>query len=231
MQSFQFKQFTILQTPHVFKVGTDGVLLGALSHVENAENILEIGTGTGLISLMMAQRNLKAEIIALDFNREAVNLSTENFQNSPFRKRLRSKFQDYKTFETSEKYDLIISNPPYFEKNLSQKHILARQQTELTFRNLIEKSAKFLSENGLLSVIIPYESEAYFGNICLENNLYPTRKITIFGIKNSPPKRCVLEFGFKKKEIVESTFTIEVAPREYSQEYLELTHCFHAFEK
>lgn len=231
MKPFQFQKFTIIQSPKVFKIGTDGVLLGALSSVKDAQKILEIGTGTGLVSLMIAQRNLLAEILAIDINEGAVDLAKENFKNSPFSERLKAQLVDYKKFKAENKFDLIISNPPYFEENTSEKHILARQQTQLNFENLIEKSAELLTENGEFSVIIPFDAGETFEKICLANGLLPSRKVKIFGIQNSAPKRWILEFGFEKVKIKEEDFTIEKMPRIYSEEYLFLTKDFHQFEK
>ena len=231
MKPFQFKEFEILQSKKVFRVGTDGVLLGSLCSVFNAKKALEIGTGTGLISLMVAQRNPNTTILAIDIDPEAVKLANENFSNSPFRERIKAVNQDLKTWEINEKFDFIFSNPPYFEENPSQKYILARQQTELSFQNLIEKSSKILTENGLFSVIIPYDSANDFIKICLENRLYLNRKINISGIKNAAAKRCVLEFGFDEKNLDESNFHIEKSPRKYSDEYLELTKDFHLFKE
>ena len=231
MKIFQFKNFSINQSQLVFRVGTDGVLLGALSRVENAQKILEVGTGTGLVAMMLAQRNVTATILALDISKDAVNLAEENFNKSPFHERLGAKLQDFKNFQSRNKFDLIISNPPYFKENSSGKDILARQQTELTFENLIEKSAEKLSKKGQLSVIIPAESGVEFIEICHKNKLFLSRKVQIFGIKNSSPKRLILEFGFDQKEILEEEFTIEKSPRVYSEEYLELTKYFHHFQK
>ena len=109
MKIFQFKNFSINQSQLVFRVGTDGVLLGALSRVENAQKILEIGTGTGLVAMMLAQRNVSATILALDISKDAVNLAEENFNKSPFHERLGAKLQDFKNFQSRNKFDLIIS--------------------------------------------------------------------------------------------------------------------------
>ena len=114
MKPFQFKRFEIQQSKKVFRVGTDGVLLGSLCSVLNAKKALEIGTGTGLISLMVTQRNQTTAILAIDINPEAVQLANENFANSPFQKRISAVHQDLKSWETDEKFDLIFSNPPYF---------------------------------------------------------------------------------------------------------------------
>ncbi|MGA9212240.1 tRNA1(Val) (adenine(37)-N6)-methyltransferase [Kaistella sp.] len=231
MKPFQFKQFSIQQSKTVFRVGTDGVLLGAASAVSNAKNILEVGTGSGLISLMLAQRNPQAEIHAIDLNENAVMLAKENFENSPFKNRLKVFLQDYKNFNSKEKYDLIVSNPPYFKENESEKDIIARQQTELSFEFLIEKSSDLLSEKGLLSVIIPFESGLLFEKYCNKKSLYLNNKIQIYGIRDSKPKRLLLEFGFQQKEADESELVIEKSPRKYTDEYLKLTEEFHQFSK
>ena len=231
MKPFRFQKFDIIQHKNVFRVGTDGVLLGALCQVENAQKILEVGTGTGLISLMLAQRNANAEITALDLNEDAVKLAQENFKNALFSERLKVFHQDFKTFESQKEYDFVVCNPPFFEENNSVKDILARQQVELTFRNLIEKASKILSSEGIFSVIIPSESAQEFENLAEDFDLYLVRKVNIFGIENGVLKRNVLEFSKKKSALETLDFTIEKSPRKYSDQYLELTKEFHVFGK
>ncbi|SDG58521.1 tRNA1(Val) (adenine(37)-N6)-methyltransferase [Epilithonimonas hungarica] len=231
MKPFRFQQFDIDQSSDVFRVGTDAVLLGALSTVANAKQILEVGTGTGIISLMLAQRNRNVNILAIDINSEAVNISQYNFSNSIFSDRIKSQLKDFKDFWTDEKFDLIISNPPYFEINSSGKDILARQRLELDFFDLIRKASQLLYDKGLFSVIIPIDSEKEFAQICSENNLFLQRKVIIKGIKTAEPKRVVLEYSLKKSEIKVENFVIEKSPRVYSDEYLELTKDFHLFNK
>lgn len=231
MKPFRFQIFDIIQHENVFRVGTDGVLLGALCQVENAQKILEVGTGTGLISLMLAQRNPNAKITALDLNEDAVKLAQENFKNSPFSERLQVFHQDFKTFESQKEYDFVVCNPPFFEENNSVKDILARQQVELTFRNLIEKASKILSSEGIFSVIIPSESAQEFENLAEDFDLYLVGKVNIFGIENGVLKRNVLEFSKKKSALETLDFTIEKSPRKYSDQYLELTKEFHVFGK
>ncbi|WP_143885190.1 tRNA1(Val) (adenine(37)-N6)-methyltransferase [Chryseobacterium binzhouense] len=231
MKPFRFKQFEIQQSKDVFRVGTDGVLLGAFSDVVNASHVLEIGTGTGLISLMLAQRNLSAEFLGIDISQEAVYLTRINFERSHFASRLNNECIDFKYFQTENKYDLIVSNPPYFEVSGSEKDKIARQTIELNFRQLISKSSSLLSEEGVLSVIIPVESGTDFIKTAKENNLYLVRKINIRGIKNSKIKRLILEFSLAEKILQEIDFTIEKSPRMYSDEYLELTKEFHVFKE
>lgn len=231
MKSFKFKQFEIQQSKNVFRVGTDGVLLGALANINSASKVLEVGTGTGLISLMLAQRNSYAEFLGIDINEEAVNLTRSNFGNSPFQLRLKNSHQDFKNFESDENFDLIVSNPPYFEESDSEKDKLARQTVELNFLQLISKSSKLLSENGILSVIIPSEVGNDFTKIASENQLFLIRQVNIKGIENSKIKRLVLEFSLAEKKSEESEFIIEKSPRQYSDQYLELTKEFHVFKE
>lgn len=231
MKPFRFQQFEVQQSSEVFRVGTDAVLLGILSSVHQAREILEVGTGTGIVALMLAQRNPEANILGIDINSEAVQISQNNFYNSPFSDKIKSQLQDFKNFETDEKFDLIVSNPPYFETNSSEKDILARQRLELDFSDLIQNASQLLSDEGLFSVIIPIDFEKEFTKICLNNKLFLQRKIIIKGINTAKPKRVVLEYSFQKSEVTEENFVIEKSPRVYSDEYLELTKDFHLFNK
>ena len=231
MKPFRFKNFSINQSENVFRVGTDGVLLGALSTVEEANEILEVGTGTGLISLMLAQRNTAAKILAIDINSEATKIAEENFHHSPFNNRLRAINEDFKQIEIETKFDLIISNPPYFEENSSQKDVFARQMTQLNFQQLISKSSHLISNKGIFSVIIPAEAGEDFLAMAIKNQFFLNRKINIYGIENSKIKRLILEFSFIEKKVEESDFVIEKSPRKYSDHYLEITKDFHLFGK
>lgn len=231
MKPFHFQKFTVNQSENVFRVGTDAVLLGACCSAENSKRILEIGCGTGIISLMVAQRNPKANILAIDINKDAVKLAGENFKNSIFKERLKAISEDFKNFTAEQKFDFIVCNPPYFEENTSQKDVLARQNIELNFKELILNSKKNLSENGMFSVIIPFGSETGFVEFCAENQLFLNRKVNIKGIKNSKTKRVVLEFTFYEKDFQEEGFVIEESPRKYSEQYIELTKDFHIFQK
>ncbi|WP_292008842.1 methyltransferase [Chryseobacterium sp.] len=230
MKPFKFKQFSIEQSKDVFRVGTDGVLLGALAHVEGVQNVLEVGTGTGLISLMLAQRNPDASFLGIDIQEEAVELTRTNFENSPFRSRLYNQHQDFKAFLSDRKFDLIVSNPPYFEESDSIKDKIARQVVELNFKQLINKASQLLSEKGILSVIIPFEVGIDWIKMTKEEGMNVTRKVNIRGIEGSKVKRLILEFSFLERPLEEAEFIIEKSPRKYSDQYLELTKEFHVFK-
>lgn len=231
MKPFRFQQFSIQQSKDVFRVGTDGVLLGAMCNVTNAKKILEIGTGTGLISLMLAQRNVSAKILAIDINESAVKLASENFRNSIFNENLKVELKDFKNFETNENFDLVVCNPPFFEENASAKDVLARQQVELNFRNLVEKSTEIITKKGILSIILPSEAATDVKSLAEEFNLYLVREINIYGIEGGNLKRNILEFSLVQKPLEISDFVIEKKPREYSDQYLNLTKNFHVFGK
>lgn len=231
MKPFRFQQFSIQQSKDVFRVGTDGVLLGAMCNVKNAKKILEIGTGTGLISLMLAQRNVSAKISAIDINENAVKLASENFRNSIFYENLKVELKDFKNFETNENFDLVVCNPPFFEENASAKDVLARQQVELNFRNLVEKSTEIITKKGILSIILPSEAATDVKSLAEEFNLYLVREINIYGIEGGNLKRNILEFSLAQKPLEISDFVIEKSPREYSDQYLNLTKNFHVFGK
>lgn len=231
MKVFKFQQFEIRQSHNVFRVGTDGVLLGALADVGNAARVLEVGTGTGLISLMLAQRNPLAKFLGIDINEEAVALTRTNFESSDFSPRLHNILQDFKTYETGDRFDLIVSNPPYFEESGSAKDKIARQTVELNFTQLISKSSKLLSEKGIFSVIIPVEAGEEFIRISRVNGLFLKRRIHIKGIESAKIKRLVLEFSLFDIPVEESEIIIEKSPRKYSDQYLELTKEFHVFGK
>ena len=231
MKPFRFQQFSIQQSKDVFRVGTDGVLLGAMCNVKNAKKILEIGTGTGLISLMLAQRNVSAKILAIDINENAVKLASENFRNSIFNENLKVELKDFKNFETNENFDLVVCNPPFFEENASAKDVLARQQVELNFRNLVEKSPEIITKKGILSIILPSEAATDVKSLAEEFNLYLVREINIYGIEGGNLKRNILEFSLAQKPLEISDFVIEKSPREYSDQYLNLTKNFHVFGK
>ena len=231
MKPFRFQQFSIQQSKDVFRVGTDGVLLGAMCNVKNAKKILEIGTGTGLISLMLAQRNVSAKIPAIDINENAVKLASENFRNSIFNENLKVELKDFKNFETNENFDLVVCNPPFFEENASAKDVLARQQVELNFRNLVEKSTEIITKKGILSIILPSEAATDVKSLAEEFNLYLVREINIYGIEGGNLKRNILEFSLAQKPLEISDFVIEKSPREYSDQYLNLTKNFHVFGK
>ncbi len=181
MSKFQFKQFSLEQDQCAMKIGTDGVLLGAWTPIDNNPySILDIGTGTGIIALMLAQRSAAEQIDALDIDENAYEQSTDNFENSPWNDRLFCFHAGLDEFveEPEDEYDLIVSNPPFYTENYkseNEQRDLARFQDAMPFEDLIEAAALLLSENGIFSVIIPFKEEENFLALAAAYELFPIK--------------------------------------------------------
>ena len=193
---FRFKQFCIHHDRCAMKVGTDGVLLGAWGCVEG-RRILDIGTGTGLIALMAAQRNPKAKVLGIDIDKAAVEQAKENIAKSPFSSRVKCVLQDVLTFESEELFDAILCNPPFFTEDTLPDDIgraLARNNKSLPFPQLIKKAASLMAENGKFSVIIPNDLIQELVGLCLNEDLYLERRCFVRTKANKPPRRAMLTF-------------------------------------
>lgn len=226
---FKFKQFSIFQDKTAMKVGTDGVLLGAWADCLG-KDILDIGTGTGLISMMLAQRFPQSQIDAIEIDENAYHQGKENFENAPFHNRLSIYFKSLQTYETDKKYDLIVSNPPFFtvnDLNEFDARKQARQEETLTFSDLLKKTALLLNKDGLASFIIPYDRMLEFCEIAAKNALKVSKTTQIKGNETSPVKRVLLEFSFQEKERKENLLTIEVERHCYTEDYINLTKDFY----
>ncbi|MFA5298513.1 MAG: methyltransferase, partial [Lutibacter sp.] len=204
MKPFQFKRFSIQQEKTAMKVGTDGVLLGAWASLDfNPDTILDIGAGTGLIALMMAQRSDAETIDAIELNDAAYEQTVENFENSDWGDRLFCYHASLQEFveEIEDKYDFIVSNPPFYTstyKELSEDRAMARHSESLTYNELLKSASKLLSENGNCAFIIPFAEEENFVKIAEENKLYPNRITRVKGAVNTAFKRSLLQFSFTK---------------------------------
>lgn len=223
---FQFKQFTIWHDKCAMKVGTDGVLLGAWTNVEKAKNVLDIGTGTGLVSLMIAQR-CDADITAIEIDKEAASQAAKNIDLSPWKERFNIVNIDFKLFNSNQKFDVIVSNPPYFSGSLlspNSQRSIARHTSELTYNELINRASLLLSKEGEFSVVIPSEVSELIKQIAKDNGMYTVRQTDVCPKPDSNPKRCLLSFSFTNKgECVHDSFIIELARHQYSEAYIELT--------
>ena len=227
---FRFKQFEIYQDQTAMKVGTDGVLLGAWANLYDGQAILDIGSGTGLISLMLAQRFPEAIIDAVELDESAYQQTKENFSNSKFENRLTITQTPIQEFDSKTKYNLIVSNPPFFVNNERvelDSRKTARQQETLTFEDLLAKTKDLLAENGVASFIIPFDLEENFLAIAKNLNLLPKRIVHIKGNEEAPFKRSIIELSFKLEETVYSTLIIEVGRHQYTEDYINLTKDFY----
>lgn len=231
---FKFKQFTVWHNKCAMKVGTDGVLLGALAPLDSATAVLDVGTGTGLIALMLAQRARQAaintHITALELDTDAALQATENVVRSPWPNDITVLESDYKTFESTTKFDLIVSNPPYFVnalKSPSANRTQARHTDTLSFEDLIGKSRELLTEDGILGVIIPTDATNRFQAICADESLHLIRKVTIITTPGAKSKRIVLFFSPKPRNLKEEMLLIELERHKYSEDYINLTKEFY----
>ncbi len=227
---FRFKQFEIYQDQTAMKVGTDGVLLGAWANLYDGNTILDIGSGTGLISLMLAQRFPEALIDAVELDESAYQQTKENFSNSKFENRLTITQTPIQEFDSKIKYNLIVSNPPFFVNNERVEldaRKTARQQETLTFEDLLAKTKDLLAENGVASFIIPFDLEENFLAIAKNLNLFPKRIFHVKGNEEAPFKRSIIELSFKLEETVYSTLIIEVGRHQYTEDYINLTKDFY----
>lgn len=231
---FKFKQFSIQQDRCAMKIGTDGVLLGTWTPIgNNPHSILDIGTGTGIIALMLAQRSAAEQIDALEIDEEAYEQATDNFENSPWNDRLFSFHAGLDEFveDPEDQYDLIISNPPFYNedyKSSNEQRDLARFQDAMPFEDLIEAADLLLSENGIFSVIIPFKEESTFLALAAAYELFPTKITRVKGTITSEIKRSLLAFSRKHiSDFPIDELIIETARHIYTPEYIALTKDFY----
>jgi tRNA1Val (adenine37-N6)-methyltransferase len=230
---FQFKQFIIQQNRTAMKVGTDGVLLGSWAKISaKAERILDIGTGTGLITLMMAQRSVAKVIDAVELNEAAYQQAAENFKASNWSERLfchHSSFQEFSN-EMKGNYDLIVSNPPFhisIQKTVLKDRAMARYSDHLPFSELLLGVAKLLNKKGSCAFIIPFNEQSNFIALAERNGLFPSHITHVKGNYESPIKRSLLQFSFVKNEIPTKELVIENSRHIYTKDYIELVKDFY----
>jgi len=228
---FSFKQFTIFQDKCTFKVGTDGVLLGAYADVSSAGKILDIGTGTGLIALMLAQR-CEAIITAIEPDQESFSQACTNIEGSNWRDRIKAEnisLQDF--FPGADKFDLIITNPPYFTdslKNPDPGKAAARHNFLLGNDDLLSGTRRLLSEDGKFQIILPYPEGNVFIAVAQGYGFYCNNILKIKPLPASEVRRLILSFSRHRQKAKESFLTIEHGARhEFTEEYINLTKDFY----
>lgn len=215
------------------KVGTDAVLLGAWSaQNSNPKSILDIGSGTGILALMLAQKSSAHSIDAIEIDELAYEQCVANFENSPWSDRLFCYHASLKECvdEMEQNYDLIISNPPFYKadyKTNNSSRDNARFQDALPFKHLIKGVSKLLSRNGIFHVIIPYSEELNFIELSKKENLFPNKILYIKGVPHSKIKRIIIAFSFTNKPPEIDTLTIENTRHNYTKDYINLTKDFY----
>ncbi len=231
---FQFKQFSIQQDRCAMKIGTDAVLLGAWCPIDNKPfSVLDIGAGTGILSLMLAQRTSAEQIDALEIDEDAYEECVENFEASPWSDRLFCFHTGLDEFvdEPEDEYDIIISNPPFYSENYktdNESRDLARFQDALPFEELVEAADLLLSENGIFAVIIPFKEEERFMDLCAEVELFPVKVTRVKGSHTTPIVRSLLAFKRYELPVLEADeLVIEINRHEYTDDYINLTKEFY----
>lgn len=226
---FQFKQFTIHQDRCALKVGTDGVVLGAWASVENAKRILDIGTGTGLLALMAAQRNLGAWIDAVEIDDASAVQAAENVTASPWADRVRVHRMDVRRLRASDPYDLILCNPPFYAGEMDSPDArtgVAKHGGELTFAQLVEAVRTLLADDGRFACIIPLNREAELLELAESAWLGVERRCVLRYLEGRPPKRVLLELVRGGGIAVEEELTVEHAPGAFTEAYRTLLKDF-----
>ena len=226
---FRFKQFSVRHDRCAMKVGTDGVLLGAWGAVEG-KRILDIGTGTGLIALMAAQRNPEADVLGIDIDELAVAQARGNVAESPFNRRIECILQDVLTFESEAPFDAILCNPPFFTEDTlpdNRSRALARNNKCLPFPQLIRKVAVLLAENGTFSLIVPSGLAQEIVGLCMEKGLHLIRRCQIHTTTRKPPRRTLLEFSRQNRSCEMLTLRLVADDGTRSQQYQEFTKDFY----
>ncbi|EDP98189.1 methyltransferase [Kordia algicida OT-1] len=230
---FRFKEFTIEQDKTAMKVGTDGVLLGAWTSIENHPfSILDIGAGTGLIALQLAQRCHAEVIDAIEIDAAAYEQAVDNFENSPWSDRLFCYHAGLDEFvdEIEDTYDLIVSNPPFYTENYkteSAQRDTARFTDALPFSALLSGVAKLLAPTGTFHTIIPFKEHEHFINLAKANKLFPKKICHVKGNPKADFKRSLLSFSFENVENTEEELVIETARHQYTAAYISLTKDFY----
>lgn len=231
---FKFKQFSIEQDKCAMKVGTDSVLLGAWCPIDNNPNaILDIGAGTGILSLMMAQRTNAEQIDSVEIDEDAYEQCVSNYENSPWSDRLFCYHAalDELVEDPEDEYDIIISNPPFYAEDFkteSTQRDLARFQDALPFEELIEAADLLLSENGIFAVVIPYKEEENFIDLCAEFELYPVKVTRVKGSHKTPIVRSLMAFKrYELSVLTADELVVEINRHEYTDDYINLTKDFY----
>ena len=228
---FRFKQFEIHDELSAMKIGTDGVLLGAWADVTEARSILDVGTGTGLVAIMCAQRNVHASVHGIDIVEDAIVESRQNVARTPWHDRITMEHADLRDFHTQVRYDHIVTNPPFFLTSLHSPDVaraVARHATSLSYEDIISAAERLLNVGGRLTVILPADCAAVFRSVAFER-LWLSRIVEIVTREGEAPKRTIMEFVLTDKPLMPraTSLTIQAADGSYTEDYRHLTKEFY----
>ena len=228
---FHFKQFSVRHDRCAMKVGTDAVLLGAWVNVTNARTILDIGTGSGVIALMLAQRTTQSTIIeSVEIEKDAADQAAENFLQSPWPSKLKVEHLAIQDYISADRFDLIVTNPPYFNKSLAapdkRRHDV-RHTSMLPYEELLSSVARLLSPEGRFNVILPYAEGKLFSEVALRYQLYCSRRYSFRSRREKPVERTLMEFTRTMRSLDEGEILLYDTELEWSADYQELTRDFY----
>lgn len=223
---FKFKEFEVDQADCAMKINTDGVLLASLACDEDFSRILDVGTGTGVIALMLAQAYPKATLMAVEIDEQAAKRAEANFAHSPFSERLNAIHTDFMQLKTTDTFDLIISNPPFYTNSLhnpDERKKLAKHADSQFFENLLSFSSDHLSDEGMLQLIVPAElAEVIASSMIDKFSLHVHKEWNIASFQNENPIRTILRIGKSEAEKTKAAFYIYEKKNEYSEQYKKL---------
>lgn len=228
---FQFKKFSITQNNAAMKIGTDGILIGAWANSSESTKALDIGSGTGIISIMIAQRFEKIKIDSIEISKNAIIDAKENIKNCQWKNRINLIKKDFKKFTTNKKYDLIVSNPPFFINSLKpidKERSNARHKESLSYQDILEFSIDHLIPKGSLNMILPYIQNEIVIKSAKQVGLHLKRKCIVSPKPNKDPHRILFEFSKTNCETINERLIIEEFGRhQYSKDYKKLTREFY----
>lgn len=228
---FRFKQFAISNNLSAMKIGTDGVLLGGWTGIpEGRCRVLDIGTGTGLVALMVAQRSRLATIVAVEVDMDAAVEAERNRLASPFADRIEIKHDDFVKWNPGTKFDLIVSNPPFFNESLKSPNVRrakARHEMSLPLEVLLSKSYDMLAEDGILSMIYPCSRDDEVTYLATMPGLHIHRHCRVYTIYGKPPQRTLWQFSKNTDSYKSENLYIKTIDGKYSEEYMSLLKDFY----
>jgi tRNA1Val (adenine37-N6)-methyltransferase len=230
---FIFKEFSVKQDQCAMKIGTDGVLLGAWAPIAHEPNsILDIGAGTGVVALMLAQRSFAETIDGVELIPEAYEQCVANFENAPWADRLfcyHAHLEELLEEADDLSYDLMVSNPPFYtENNLdNEARAAARESSTLPFPLLVQAAVTLLSPKGVFALVLPFKEEQGFISLAAKAGLFPREIMQVRGNENAPFKRSYMAFGFEKTRCLHRELTIETSRHQYTEDYTELVKDFY----
>lgn len=231
---FRFKQFEVAQSEGCMPVTTDACIFGATINLEKAKNILDIGTGTGLLSLMLAQRFTDGFFTAIDIDKESTRQADVNFKYSPWKNRLNTITADIRNWEPEITYDAIVCNPPFFDNQLpseSDEKRRARHTVTLNYETLINKIYTLLNNEGKCWLLIPALHSNYIAEIANSIKLFNHHKINIHSFEHSEPHVIIFSLSKSPADMFYSDFTIYNSPGVYSEEMKNSMNDYYLFKE